>query len=297
MEIFEKFTKNDNLSLALGFFDGLHSGHKKVISNAVREAEKRGGKSGVVTFYDHPTCFFKNVQPKYLLERKTRIKMLEELGVDYLYQIKFDENISTLEPKDYLNILVDNFHPTSITTGFNHYFGKDKKGDSKLLNSLQNEYGYKYFEIEPKIVANEVVSTSLIKKNLLDGEIELANSRLGYEFFIEGEVVEGQKIGRTIGFPTANLNYPAEIIELPYGVYKTEAEIDGEKYASVTNYGLRPSVASDNSAFLEVHLKNFDKDIYGKVLKINFLKKIRNEIKFNSLQELQVQIKKDIELC
>lgn len=289
MKIFTELNKNPNLSLALGFFDGVHLGHKAVIKSAVDFAKQNGNKSAVVTFSDHPCCYFWGVCPKYILSRKQREEKIEALGVDYLYELDF-ESIAGLTAQDYLkDILINHFTPVSISTGWNHNFGCKKSGDVKFLRKNSKKYDYEYFELPPQKIDNEIISSTTIRKLLSDGEIERANLMLGSKFSISGEVVKGNQIGRTIGFKTANLVYPPELIELPYGVYS----VDTNYGKAIANFGIRPTVKG-SQALLEVHILDFEKDIYGENLTVYFNKMIRAEKKFSSLDALKSQIKLDI---
>ncbi len=294
MQILTELTKNPNLSLALGYFDGVHPGHQAVINNAVEFAKQHNTKSAVITFKDHPYCYFRGVCPKYLLTRKGREEKIEQLGVDYLYELDF-ESISGLLAEEYLrDVLIKYFTPSAISTGYNHNFGYKKSGNVKFLAAQAAKFGYQYFELPPQKLNNEVINSTEIRKLLSQGKIEKANKMLGYNFGITGEVIKGQQIGRTIGFRTANLIYPPELIDLPFGVYAANVRHDKKIYKGIANFGVRPTV-NGKGALLEVHLLEFDKDIYGENITVEFIKMIRKEKKFASLDELKKQITKDIE--
>lgn len=295
MQIFTELNQNSNLSLALGYFDGVHIGHKKVIGSAVNFARQNGNKSAVITFKDHPCCFFRGVCPKYILSREDRIAHIEALGVDYVYILDFDSKLCMLSAEDYLkNVLIDNFSPKSISTGFNHYFGAKKSGGVDLLTANQSKFGYKYFEIPPQKIGNDTVSSTSIRGALSKGQIQNANEMLGYKFSISGKVVKGQQLGRKIGFRTANLLYPCELIDLPFGVYSVTVYCNGKIYRGITNFGVRPTVSDSHQCTLETHILNFDKDIYGVEITVEFLKMIRAEKKFDSIHDLKTQIAQDI---
>lgn len=295
MQIFTELNKNPNLSLALGYFDGVHLGHRKVIKSAVNFAAKNGNKSAVITFKDHPCCFFYGVCPKYILTREDRLEHIEALGVDYVYILDFNAKLCMLEAEDYLkNVLIDNFSPVSISTGFNHYFGAKKSGGADLLTEKQSVYGYKYFEIPPQKIYNNTISSTAIRNELSNGLIQNANEMLGYNFTIKGTVVKGQQLGRKIGFRTANIMYPPELIDLPFGVYSVILHHNGLCYKGITNFGIRPTVSDTNKCTLETHIIDFDKDIYGDEISVEFLKMIRPEQKFSSVDELKQQIAADI---
>lgn len=295
MQIFTELNKNPELSLALGYFDGVHKGHQKVIRSAVEFARLNGNKSAVITFKDHPCCFFRGVCPKYILTREDRLKHLEALGIDYVYILDFDARLCMLSAEDYLkNILIDNFSPKSISTGFNHYFGSKKSGGVDLLTKMQNVYGYKYFEIPPQKNGDDTISSTAIREALSMGQIQNANEMLGYNFTIKGKVVKGQQLGRKIGFRTANLVYPCELIDLPFGVYSVNVRYGELIYKGISNFGIRPTVSNSKQCSLETHILDFDKDIYGEEISVEFFKMIRAERKFASLLELKAQIGEDI---
>lgn len=289
MRIFTELNHNPNLSLALGFFDGVHLGHKAVIKSAVNFAKNNGTKSAVITFSEHPCCYLKNISPEYITPRQERREHIKALGVDYLYELDF-KNISNLTADEYLkDILVKNFNPVSISTGWNHNFGCKKSGDVKFLHNNANKYRYKYFELPPQKIDNEIISSTSIRKYLSSGQIENANAMLGYKFSILGQIVQGNEIGRTIGFPTANIIYPTNVIKLPYGVYSVETNYG----KGIANYGTRPTVDGKDTV-LEVNILGFNQDIYGQNMTVEFCKMIRTERKFSSLDALKNQIQFDL---
>ena len=289
MQKFSELNQKQNLAIALGYFDGVHIGHRAVIKSAVDFAKKNNTKSAVITFSDHPYCYFKGVCPKYILTREEREKRIASLGIDYLYELNF-EDFAHLTAKEYLNnILINYFHPISISTGWNHNFGKNKSGNVNFLEEQAKNYNYKYFKIPPQKINNEIISSTKIRKLLSEGNIEKANHMLGQNFSIEGEIVKGNQIGRTIGFRTANLVYPPELIELPYGVYA----VDTTYGKGIANFGIRPTLNGSHTS-LEAHILNFEKDIYGEIINVNFNKMIRTEKKFPSLDALKKQINLDI---
>lgn len=281
--------------MAFGFFDGVHIGHQAVIKSAVNYAKKNGCKSAIITFQDHPCCFFYHVKPKYLIRKHDKIKFFEDLGVDYLYFLKFDEYLAMMDASEYLkDVIIKNFAPSAISTGFNYFFGAKKSGDVNYLKKMQEELNYKYFETPPVLYDSEIVSSTRIREDLTLGNVELVNSMLGYEYFLEETVIEGEKLGGELGFKTANLVYPDNLVEIGRGVYKVRAEYNGKSFDAIANYGIRPTIGNKETPILEVHILNFDKNIYGEKIKVTFLKKIRDEKKFHSLDELKEQIRQDI---
>ncbi|MBR1753406.1 bifunctional riboflavin kinase/FAD synthetase [bacterium] len=295
MDIFNKMNgKSKNLSVALGFFDGIHIGHRAVLNSAVSYAKKHNLNSMVITFNNHPKCFLKNVEPEYILTKQEKIKIFKEIGFDDIQIFAFDEILSNFTAEEYLDYICQRFAPKAIFTGFNHTFGAKKTGNAEFLKENQKKYGYEYFEIAPVEVDGEVVSSSKIRENLKLGNVELVNKMLGYNYFLEETVVEGEKIGRTIGFKTANLLYPKNMLHIARGVYSVFVEYSGQKYRGIANFGMRPSLGNTKVPILEVHILNFEKDIYGEKIKVEFIKKIRDEKKFGSLEELKNQISKDV---
>lgn len=295
MEILNKLKSNENLAIALGFFDGVHLGHKAVINAAVDYAKKNNIKSAVVTFRQSPYVALNNVKPNYIITLEEKIKAIKKLGVDYLYLSDFTEDLAKQTASDYLKNLVDDLHPKMIATGFNHYFGYNKSGGVDYLRLMQQEYGYEFKEINPIKLNEDVISSTAIRKALSNGDIPKANSMLGYRFYVKNEVIKGRQIGRTIGFKTANLKMPEKMINIPDGVYAVEVEVLGKKHMGIANFGSNPTVTDDSQKLLEVHIIDFNQDIYGELVKVSFLVKIRNEKKFQSLAELKAQIEKDIE--
>ncbi len=294
MQVFYKLNKNPNLSICLGFFDGVHQGHKVVLKNTVNLAQQNNIKSAVITFKDHPLCYLQNRTPQYIVSLEDRLRLIEKQGIDYAYVLDFDETIADAIAYDYLkNILVANFQPKFITTGFNHYFGANKLGDASFLRAYQNDFDYKYFEIPPITFNNTLISSSKIRQMISDGQTENIPNLLGEYFYVKGRVITGNRIGRTLSYPTANLKYPADIIKVSKGVYAALVEVDGKTHKAIANLGKRPTIEGDHSLLLEAHLLDFNDNIYDKDIKVSFVKKLRNEQKFSSLPDLKSQLVKD----
>lgn len=293
MKIFTELNNEyKNLALALGFFDGVHKGHQAVITSAVDFARKNGSQAAVVTFKEHPQVLLRGCAPAYISTEALRREKLSGLGVDILFELDFNA-FSNISGEEYIKLLVQNFEPISISTGFNHYFGAQKSGTPELLE--KSALGcYKYFKTPPVIIEGEVASSSLIRKHLATGDIKKANALLGYNFVIESTVQEGAKLASKIGFKTANLNYPSELIQLPYGVYCVSAN----GLPAIANFGVKPTFSGLATApVLEVHILNFNENIYGEKLRVEFIDFIRHEQKFGSAAGLIEQIKSDILAC
>ena len=270
-----------NVALILGFFDGVHAGHRDVINNTGADSKV------VVTFKNSPNEYFGR-DFVYIYPREHDYKLMEELGVEYIYEQDFAE-IVNMPACDYLNMLKGKFSPKSITTGFNHTFGVNRNGNADFL--IKNQKGFIYYSTEPTIIDEEIVNSTRIKELLVNGYIEKANKFLVKNFVIKSKVIEGRKLGRELGYPTANMLYPKDIVKIPYGVYKVKTL--GE--IGVLNWGIKPTIGSE--PILELHIPNFCGDLYGKNLEFEVVSKIRDEKRFESLDDLKMQIEKDVKIC
>lgn len=280
-------------SIALGFFDGLHPGHVSVINTMLEKAKANNLTSCVVTFSNHPLEILKNTKISSIIPLEKRLELIENLGVEAVLLLNFSQDLISLSAEDYLrDVLIKSLHPKFITVGFNHFFGAHKKGDNEFLRDNASKYGYEVLSVPPVEIEGEIVSSSLIKKHLELGDIENANKYLGRDFTVSGEVVHGKEIGRTIGFATANLLPPPNMAEIPNGVYAGWTKVEGQTHKSVINVGNAPTLKNCPKT-IEAHLLHFDKDIYGQNIEVGFTRKIRDERKFNSKEELIDQIRKD----
>ena len=273
--------------LVLGFFDGVHLAHQEVIKSAINYAEK----VCVITFQSSPAEFF-GKDCKYIYPREKSVEKIKSLGVDEVIELDFAQ-IAAMPAEEYLQTLVKKYSPVSISTGFNHTFGKNRSGNAEFLETNSQKYGYKYFCVSAQMHNNKVISSTYIKELLQEGQVEQANELLGSNFSISGMVIKGAQLGRTIGFPTANIKYPPNIVQLPHGVYA--ARVCG--HVGVLNWGMKPTVHNTKEPIVEVHISDYEGDLYGKNIEIDILKKLRNEQKFANLEELKLQIKKDTEEC
>lgn len=295
MKIFNELVPIHNLSLALGFFDGIHLGHSVVIKNAVDFASKNNIKSGVILFNNHPREFFTGTKIENILTFNDKASILSQMGIDYIFLLDFNIEIAQMTASEYLeNVIMHYFKPKAISTGFNHTFGKSGLGDSCLLKDYAKNYAFKYFQIPPITTDNNIISSTTIRNAVKNSNFELAKKLLGYDFFIKSPVIHGRQIGRTINFPTANLIYPENIVQLETGVYLTKVTTNNKSYKGILNYGYRPTIDNtDKIPVPEVHLIDFSGNLYGHIIKVAFIEKIRDEQLFNSLSELKCQISKD----
>ena len=268
--------------LILGFFDGVHLAHQKVISCAI----KNSSCPILITLKNF------NKSKELILTREESFKKIKALGVKEIVELDFSQ-ISGMSPEEFLEFLKQEYAPILISTGFNYTFGKNRSGDTDFLAKNQEKFGYKYFCVPPLTKNGEIVSSTLIKNKLIQGEISDATEMLGSNFVISGVVKKGAQIGRTIGFPTANIDYPEKIVKIPYGVYSVK--IDDRR--GIMNWGMKPTVNNTLTPVAETHILDFEGDLYGQNLRIEVLNRIRSEVKFKNLDELKAQIKKDIEAC
>lgn len=296
MEIIRELREIPHLSLALGFFDGVHLGHQAVIACAVEYARSIAIDSAVVTFNENPHGYLDDITPKYILTREEKYKLFEKLGLDYVIELEFSK-ICNLTCTEYLeDVLVKYFRPMAISTGFNHKFGFERTGTVKFLSDNQDKYGYSFFATPPQAIWGDIISASSIREFIQSGAVDMAASMLGRKFSVSGTVIRGREIGRTIGYPTANVIYPLDVVELPFGVYDVDVTFeDGSTRRAVANYGVSPTVSNDGIAILEVYILNFDGDIYDKEIRVSFNRKIRDELLFDSLDDLKIQIGFDIQ--
>jgi len=281
--------------IALGSFDGLHLGHMHLINKTVELSKANNAKSMICTFKNHPLSVInKEICPKIIMDNDTKIKLLEDTGIDIVNLANFDENFMKISPEDFIKNMVKCYNAKGIVIGFNYRFGYKNLGDVEMLKKYSTILGYKLYICEAISINDEIVSSSKIRHLIAEGNITKANELLGRPHTIIGNVIKGKQLGRTIGFPTVNLNYNKEYILPKGGVYYTVIEYDNHLYRSITNIGYNPTVEGGKLS-VESHILNFDKLIYGEVVKINFINRIRDEVKFNNIDELRKQLLKDKE--
>ena len=286
MKILNKNSKlPQKVSLILGFFDAVHLGHKNVITSAPNEYPRV-----LITFSDSPAKFF-GAKFQYIYPRVQSYNYISMLGVDYLVEYDFAD-LAQMTANEYLQMLSTSFNPKFIVTGYNHTFGRNKKGDNEFLIKNQSKYLYNYICVPEFKIFNEVVSSTNIKEYLKKAQMDKAKSMLGRSFSLSSKVKSGLKLGRELGFPTANLDYPENVVRIPYGVYF--ARVLG--LPSVLNWGIKPTIGGTKEV-LEVHIIGYNGNLYNKELTIEIIKKLRDEQKFESLDLLKVQIKEDIRQC
>ena len=282
--------------LAIGVFDGVHLGHQAVISTAARHAEEAGGTAVVVTFDPHPAKFLRpQKSPRLLTATQHKIALIRALGVSHLLVLKFDRELASTSPTDFVRQLASSAKPLrEICVGEEWSFGKNRAGNLTLLKELGGQLGFDVVGVEPVTSNGMIVSSTAIRKAVETGDFATATRMLGRDYTILGTVEEGKHLGRSIGFPTANLSAHSEQFP-PNGVYAAEGLLQGSTVRGVVNLGVRPTIGDASpDRVLEFHLFDFDRDLYGEDLELRFLKYLRPEQKFESLAALREQIARDV---
>jgi riboflavin kinase/FMN adenylyltransferase len=299
--------------VAIGVFDGVHVGHQAVIRQAIVDARARSGTAVVLTFDPHPqTVLQPDKAPALLTSTAHKLRLIAELGVDACVVLKFDQAFAALTPEEFINRLCQSADRLqTICVGTRFHFGHSRAGNIRLIEQLAPRYGYTAREIEPVKVGEHLVSSTAIRQHLRQGHLDVAAAMLGRPYSVLGTVEHGDHLGQQLGFPTANVNPHHEALP-PYGVYAVRAQIVEQAsrlfpasstnrrdacstYPGIANLGHRPTVTGDSGARrLEVHLFDFDRDLYGTEIEVIFIQKIRDEQKFASLEALKTQIATDI---
>ncbi|MDW7674308.1 MAG: bifunctional riboflavin kinase/FAD synthetase [Bacillota bacterium] len=284
------------ICLALGNFDGVHLGHQQLIKAIINKSKEYNGIPAVLTFSPHPaTVINPSAAPKKIITEQRKLIILTSLGVQLVIQLPFTQEFARLNPNqfiDELNKQLDLFH---IVVGFNYTFGRGGKGNWKLLKQLAPELDYSLEIIPPIKIENTVISSTTIREALLQGNINNARKFLGWAPVLEGIVVSGNQLGRTLGFPTANLKAQEDVLMPKNGVYLVLAKIEHKEFFGVLNIGKRPTLTTTEHPIPEVYIFNFNENIYGKKLEVHLLEHIRDEIKFKSKDDLVRQIAIDCE--
>ncbi len=290
-----------NALITIGTFDGVHGGHQQIIQLMKSEAAKANGETIIITFHPHPRKIIGTQPgPVYLINTlDEKIGLLEKYGIDHLVVVPFTEAFANQSAEAYIaDFIVKTFHPHTIIIGHDHRFGKGRRGDFQLLEDKASEYGYEVKEIPGYMLQDMTISSTKIRESLLQGDIDTANHFLGYDYFFSGKVVEGNKLGRTIGYPTANLFIDDENKLIPgngvYAVLINNEESGIKSLGGMMNIGIRPTV-DGTKRMIEVNIFDFDKDIYRETLTITLKKHLRSEAKFKGLDALKEQLAKDKE--
>lgn len=283
------------LVLTIGSFDGVHRGHRAILDEVIRQAKLLEGSAAVLTLKPHPREFFSpGHAPSLLTSEAKKWQLFDEAGIDAVFVLPFDQSVASLEPEEFVDsILVKRCHAESIVVGHDFRFGKRARGDFDLLSTLASQSGFSVSQVAPLLMDGERVSSTLIRERLLLGDLSKAEAFLGRPYSIAGVVVPGRHIGSTIGFPTANVR-PHHSAIPAQGVYIAQTVVNGEHYATAVNIGVAPTIR-DEDMTIEAHLLDFSEDIEGVEVEVVFIKRLRSEIRFASVQDLIAQIHLDVD--
>lgn len=282
-------------AITLGKFDGIHKGHQKLMKK-VLEKREAGLKSVVFTFGQMPGTVFLGNKGRTILTKEERQRHLESMGIDYMVECPFVPQIIQLEPEKFIEeILVNQLHVKYIAVGPDFRFGHNRKGDCRMLQELSSVYGYEVEVLEKECLDDKIISSTYVRDMLEKGEMESVANLLGYPYYVAGTVIHGHKIGRRIGIPTTNLLPDEEKMLPPNGVYLTKTLFEGKEIFGITNIGVKPTISGEEAKGIETHLFEFDGDLYGKELTVEFYAFHRPEQKFESLEQLKAQLAEDIQ--
>lgn len=293
----EEFSANNPI-LTIGMFDGVHSGHRAILAQMERTQQKSGGETVLLTFWPHPRMFFgktENFSLLTLLDEK--MELLEQTGLDVCLILPFTQNIAQLTPEEYItNILHLGIGVHKVVIGYDHTYGRKGSGSYELMQQYGIRLGFSVEQVEAFSIESNAVSSTKIRNYIAEGNIEAANQYLSYNYFINGIVVGGHQVGRTLGFPTANVKLNSPYKEIPaHGVYACRAFVGEGSYKAVVNIGTNPTVNQLNECTIEAFLLDFHGDLYGKPIRICFEARLRDEQRFSTMQELQAAITRDVE--
>jgi riboflavin kinase/FMN adenylyltransferase len=286
---------NTQCCVTIGSFDGLHKGHMSILKQLVEEASQKGLKSLVFTFDPHPRTVLSQGAPLQLLSTLEEKKNnLEQLGIDYLVIFPFDLEFSRLSARDFVTtILVKGLHTKKIIIGYDHRFGRNRNADIDDLIEFGKEFNFEVQQIQAKQIDAISISSTKIRNALQEGSISTANSYLGYHYCLSGTVVKGNQLGRTLGYPTANIQVDESLKLIPYqGVYIAKSTIDNEEVYGMMNIGTKPTVDGKVQS-IEIHYFNFEQNLYDRSLKIELLHRLRDEQKFETIKQLEEQLQID----
>lgn len=292
------FKPVNNAVVTIGTFDGVHVGHRKIIAQIKELAQASGGETVILTFFPHPRMILnpEDESIKLISTINEKAELLEQLGVDHLIITPFSRDFSNQTPGDYIrDVLVNKIGTRKIVIGYDHHFGKDRKGGLSDLLKLSTVFGYEVIEIPEQDINDVAVSSTRIREALKEGNFELANACLGYPFFLTGKVMRGDRIGTQIGFPTANIAIEEKYKLIPGdGIFAVKVLVNGQTHTGMAYIGTRPTV-NGSTRNIEVNLFDFDEDIYGQTIRMAFHHFVRGDMKLNGLDELKARIAQDKE--
>lgn len=283
--------------LTLGMFDGVHIGHQSILKQLNTIAKEIDGKSVLITFNPHPRMVLQpNCDLKFLNTLEEKENVLRQFGLEHLIIQAFTKDFSQVTSVEFVkNLLVDKINIDTLVIGYDHHFGKNREGNFEQLQVLSKKYGFNLIQLQAVEENDVAVSSTKIRNALIEGNIAYANKALNYQYPLSGEVVHGDKIGRTLGFPTANLQVDPNKLIPKDGVYAVDVFVDNQKYLGLLSIGFRETVTNSREHRVEVNILDFDRDIYGETIRLEFLGHLRDEKKFDSLDDLIIAMNQDKE--
>lgn len=287
------FQIEEDTVISLGKFDGIHRGHE-LLMERLAEKKREGMKAAIFTFDIPPRRNVQHVEAKVLTTNEEKMHIFEEMGIDYLIECPFTEEVMHMEPEDFIRMLVERLHVKCIVAGEDFRFGHNRRGDYRMLQEYAGKLGYEALILKKMKEDARDISSTFVREEIAAGNIEKANHLLGYRYFVKGMVKHGNQIGRTIGIPTINLIPPEEKLLPPFGVYVSEVVIGEERYQGVTNVGCKPTIEGNNPVGVETYLLDFHENVYDRIVTVEFISKIRAEHKFENIEALKEQMENDI---
>lgn len=287
------FQIEEDTVISLGKFDGIHRGHE-LLMERLAEKKREGLKAAIFTFDIPPRRNVQHVEAKVLTTNEEKMHIFEEMGIDYLIECPFTEEVMHMEPEDFIRMLVERLHVKCIVAGEDFRFGHNRRGDYRMLQEYAGKLGYEALILKKMKEDARDISSTFVREEIAAGNIEKANHLLGYRYFVKGMVKHGNQIGRTIGIPTINLIPPEEKLLPPFGVYVSEVVIGEERYQGVTNVGCKPTIEGNNPVGVETYLLDFHENVYDRIVTVEFISKIRAEHKFENIEALKEQMENDI---
>ena len=280
--------------ITIGVFDGVHLGHKHLAIKLIESAIKNEKSSGIVTFKNHPAAVINpRFQPNFLTSFETKLDLLKDTGVDFVSAITFDQEVADLTAKDFLRLLKNRLGMKGLVVGPDFQMGKNREADTAKLATLGSELGFDLEVVDVQTKGGNQVRSTMIRSLILNGDVKNASVMLGRKFSLKGSVITGMKRGKSLGFPTANLKINKDIARPSNGIYATVAMVSGVRYPAATSVGTNPTFGGKEQT-VETYILDFDKNIYGQSLSISFYEKLRNELTFNSVDDLIAQVKSDV---
>ena len=283
-------------ALTIGVFDGVHRGHRHLIAALVEEARASGLLAGVVTFKNHPVTVLRpGTRVRFLTDVAERSRLLKELGVDFVAAVGFDPALARLSSQKFLRVLVRDLRMRKLVVGPDFAMGRDRDGSVETLPGIASDIGFEFKSVDLVTDPSGIVKSTAIRKRIADGEVSGAARLLGRNFSVQGIVVEGQKRGRELGFPTANLDVDSDLIIPSDGIYATWAHLESGSHMAATSIGLRPTFDDGENRTIEAFLLDFSEDLYGRTLRLEFVQRLRGEEKYDTVEALLEQMDKDVQ--